>query len=211
MTNYLSKIQKDGYIILDLSKDFNLSSNKLQEFDNIVNYYKENHLTLFKEIFFHTEKQKINNFSEFEKLVETHLKNYDTNRWFQLWRFTALDTDYGHHFFMDDILKKIVETVYNKVATEFLTSVTSFTKNCGIKPHKDATNNNRQCGILMYCNDTWEQEWGGNLVINNKDTILPIKNTVVVFDYTKNNINHEVTKVESDKNRFCITTFVNKL
>jgi Rps23 Pro-64 3,4-dihydroxylase Tpa1-like proline 4-hydroxylase len=63
----------------------------------------------------------------------------------------------------------------------------------------------------MYCNDTWEQEWGGNLVINNKDTILPIKNTVVVFDYTKNNINHEVTKVESDKNRFCITTFVNKL
>ena len=63
MTNYLSKIQKDGYIILDLSKDFNLSSNKLQEFDNIVNYYKENHLTLFKYIFFHTEKQKINNFS----------------------------------------------------------------------------------------------------------------------------------------------------
>lgn len=210
MDNYLSKIQEDGYIILDLAKDFNLSSDKLQEFDNIVNYYKENNKSLFNDIFLHTEKQKINNFSEFEKIVETHLKNYHTNRWFQLWRYTSLDTNQGHHFFMDSILKNIVKTIYNEDVNEFLTSVTSFTKNCGIKPHEDAGNDNRLCGILMYCNDTWEHEWGGNLVINDTHTILPIKNTVVVFDYTKNNMKHAVTKVESDKNRFCITTFVDR-
>lgn len=211
MNDYLSKIKQDGYLVLDLSKDFNISTDKLKEFDEILNYYKQNHKTLFKEVFFHTEKRKISSFSEFKDITETEFKHYDTNRWFQLWRYTALDNNKGHHFFMNSILKKIVKTIYNKVADEFLTNVTSFTEKCGIKPHKDAGNDDRVCGILMYCNDTWQKEWGGNLVINDEHTILPIKNTVIVFDYTENNIKHEVTKVEANRNRFCVTTFLDKI
>ena len=66
--------------------------------------------------------------------------------------------------------------------------------------------------MLLYLNDDWKEGDGGELVIKNngKETIvLPKLGNYAVLDFTKNNVTHEVLKVNNDFKRFSYIHFLN--
>jgi len=202
MNNYLNEIQSKGYLILnqnDLIKDELLKKNISEIFHN-VKLKKQ-----FDRARINHNVVKINDNFEFEKHKQDQLKN---DKFFQIWKYAHIENiDYP---IIKKYLQKIVKKIYEVDIEEHSTEYTCFEKGCSIVPHidKNYTSKNRICVILSYFNDNWKEEYGGCLVINNKEVVIPNQGTIVVLDFTKNNVLHEVTEVVEDKNRFCLTTFV---
>jgi len=115
--------------------------------------------------------------------------------------------------FVKVYLKTIVNKIYGIEINQsdlFVSNLTSFTKGCGIVNHKDQPHSGgRLCVILSYFSDEWKEEYGGILKINNNTISIPTLGNIVVLDFTKNNVEHEVTEVlVENKHRLSLTTFV---
>jgi|TARA_R110001592_G_scaffold119939_4_gene323626 hypothetical protein len=81
-------------------------------------------------------------------------------------------------------------------------------KGWGIKSHKDGNNGDRTCAILIYPNKGWEEKFGGNLILNDSEKIIPTFGKVVILDMTKNNVRHEVDIVTTDLPRMSLVAFI---
>lgn len=202
--NLLEKIKKDGYLILkreNLNFDFDF-----EELDKVFDFYIKNEETLFLNVRFHNEGTlEIKNSSEIEKIIkDSENKEY----WFQIWKTAPLFDE------SKDLIKKynskIVELIYGVSPSGIHSEFSSFTQGCAIKLHRDASDNNpnRLCAVLNYINDGWKQEYGGCLVLENGEIITPENGTIVILDFTENNLLHEVTPVTVNKSRLSLTSFI---
>ena len=100
-----------------------------------------------------------------------------------------------------EMLGKILEINRN------LINVTNFTKGCFIEDHSDGGNPNMVCNILVYLNDDWESENGGELIVKNKYLIQPRWGNFAILDFVKHNPSHSVNSIlKSDINRFAVLT-----
>ena len=204
--NYLEEIQSKGYLILEKDK-LDIHTDISEKIDEIFVDYQNNEESLFKDVRLHNEGIiSINDNEELDKLIKNNKNRKD---WFQIWKKSPVIDE--HKIFVENYNSKIVNLIYGIVPTYMHSEFTCFRKGCGIKSHKDSNdvhNPNRLCVILSYFSKDWKEEYGGCLVLDDSVPVLPSENTIVILDFTKNNIPHEVTEVLVDKNRLSLTTFI---
>lgn len=104
---------------------------------------------------------------------------------------------------------------YYSIDTELLKhhfAYTLFNKGSFIVEHTDGADADRIAGVLIYLNENYDKNRGGCLIVTDTNTgekieVVPELGNVVVLDYTKNQIPHEVTKV-LEGNRYAICNFI---
>ena len=79
-----------------------------------------------------------------------------------------------------------------------------------IESHRDAPEhyNGRLCNILIYLNETYDDNDGGLLILNDEIKVSPTFGNVVVIDLKKFNTKHEVTKVTNGMGRYALLSFI---
>lgn len=88
-------------------------------------------------------------------------------------------------------------------------NASNFTKGCFIEDHADGGSPRMICNILIYLNEEWEEDYGGELVLQNKFRQQPKWGNFAVLDFMKHNPMHSVTPIKRDNyNRFAILTGV---
>jgi Rps23 Pro-64 3,4-dihydroxylase Tpa1-like proline 4-hydroxylase len=108
------------------------------------------------------------------------------------------------------IANKVVKELYN-IGDELSHNsiITYYEPGCFLKKHQDGYVDGRLCVVLIYLNDSdYKEEWGGNLVFNDNDTIAPLFGNVAVLDFTKHNAHHEVKEVVDGYGRYAFLCFV---
>ena len=109
-----------------------------------------------------------------------------------------------------DISKKIFSIDESIKLQSRVNDITFFDYSCQIVNHRDGTNLNRICAIMIYLNETYNINDGGILKLDNNEEILPIFGNVVVISLDKNaNPEHAVSEVTGGIGRYAITTFIN--
>lgn len=204
--NYLNTIQERGYLVLD-KNSINLPTSLVHDIDSLFAKYRTNEESLFQTARVHNMGSvSVNDNVEFSSLVE---ENENDPNWFQIWKSSPiLDEDKN---LVELYNSKIVDLIYGVIPSSMHYEFTCFRRGCGIKSHKDSNddhNPNRLCVVLSYFSKDWKHEFGGTLILNETEEIVPNENTIVILDFTKNNIPHEVSKVLVDKNRLSLTTFI---
>ena len=86
--------------------------------------------------------------------------------------------------------------------------LTCFETNDFIINHRDGQNDGRYGALLLYLNDDWGQDDGGDIILENTTKVSPQFGNVVLFDFTKNNSLHEVIEPIKNKSRFASLTFI---
>ena len=208
MNDYLKEIQSSGYLVLNESH-FNFDDNLISNIHNIFNKVRVYENNLFKEVRYHQQgTRSVESISDLNKLIKSEEHKKLEDDWFQLWRSANIEENDWNS--INEYLNKISNTIYNVTPTNINTQYTCFTKGCGIIPHidKNEHSTDRMCAILSYFSEDWKEEYGGCLRLDDKKTIVPNMGTIVILDFTKNNVLHEVTDVVADKSRFCLTTFL---
>ena len=113
-----------------------------------------------------------------------------------------------------DIYENVIKTFYNIPNEYFLNlkkngvGLTCFEEDDFIIQHQDGQNDGRYAAMLIYLNDDWKPNYGGQIILNNNVTVEPEFGKVVLFDFTKNNIIHEVIEPTSNVSRFATLTFI---
>lgn len=139
--------------------------------------------------------------------------NYKTiQRW---WEFNAPTEVLAEYF--DNIAVNIGKQLYPNydLSIQDYDSRGNFTlyeNNDFIKEHEDGFDSNRLCVVLIYLSDNWNPGDGGELVIKNNEHSLvvnPILGNFAVLDFVKNNVSHEVLKVNGNFKRFTYIHFLN--
>jgi Rps23 Pro-64 3,4-dihydroxylase Tpa1-like proline 4-hydroxylase len=214
--NYLDKIQSNGFLLLK-DTDFNIDKRILDKVYELFSRVKRNPESYFNKYRNHLlpENNPISSLEEFNKIIKDHESFKEEPQhgkvWFQLWRYANVPEMFNMYVY--SYLRTIIKTIYDKEVSNFdsFNSVlTSFTKGCAIINHRDEpANGKRLCVILSYFSDNWKEEYGGILKIDNNTISMPNLGNIVVLDFTKNNIEHEVSEVLiENKHRLALTTFV---
>lgn len=110
------------------------------------------------------------------------------------------------------LFTKMVNIFYNETGEYQIshnTQITYYDKNCFLQKHEDGLVDGRICAILFYLNEDYKIENGGNLILDDKETILPIYGNVAMIDFTQGNVSHEVTKVVDGIGRYAVLAFSN--
>ena len=119
-----------------------------------------------------------------------------------------------YHPIVSNIIKEIVTELYDRNVDDYFTSsalrlnISSFPEGSLITDHQDGYNPNRLAAVLIYLNDEWDSKNGGQLLLDKKAKIEPEFGNVVIFEFTENNIHHEVLKVANDVERWAFITFL---
>lgn len=149
------------------------------------------------------------------------INKYDEEGIAQIW--LQCDANFPDDDFAKDITKifyNILEYFYGKTDTDVNmgTQWTLYNNGCFLKDHNDGQGDEYQntCAILIYLNEEWEEEWGGNLILRNtKNTmdkeiahkVIPKFGTVAIIDLETFDTSHAVEKVIGEHNRFTILSF----
>jgi Rps23 Pro-64 3,4-dihydroxylase Tpa1-like proline 4-hydroxylase len=122
-----------------------------------------------------------------------------------------------YHFLNQDInseFKKLADKIVKELydidgELSHNASMTYYEPGCFLKKHQDGYVDGRICVVLIYLNDSdYKEEWGGNIVFNDVDTIPPLFGNVAVLDFTKHNAHHEVKEVVDGYGRYAFLSFV---
>jgi Rps23 Pro-64 3,4-dihydroxylase Tpa1-like proline 4-hydroxylase len=138
------------------------------------------------------------------EIKKNELKN--KNNLSQIWHWCK-----DNNNLTNELLYKIFSQFYNHKKDELniMSSITLFTEGCFIENHLDGMSSDRIAGILIYLNKNYDENNGGCLILKNKTKIIPEYGNVVVIDYTKNSVEHLVTKViKNDRKAIC--AFIHK-
>ena len=214
MNDYLKEIQSKGFMHLK-DVDFNFGPSLLTQiykFFNEVRTFPEKYFKHYRGHLY-IMNEPVNSLEEFNKIIDKFelRKEEDDFYWFQIFR--QCDIPESKKIIFLNYIRHIINTIYGVSVThdKIVSNLTCFTKGCGIVPHKDNNDNKRICGILSYFSEDWDESNGGLLKLNNNQTFNPTLGNIVILDYTKNNIEHEVTEVlKENKYRLALTTFVHK-
>lgn len=207
------KLKKDGYIVFNL-KDFvefqsyydELSDLKCTENNNL----KEKMIGLR----FNSTSQSIREQIEFKSFTEAYktgesffeeLEKKEENV-FQYWYWSSYD-ELTDRF--KSTIQKLSKEFYDleEEQLDLYSTCTYYSKNCVLKTHTDGYVNTRICAILIYLNENYNKDWGGNLIVGN-DVVVPEYGNVVILNFDNSNIPHGVTMVVDGPGRYAHLSFV---
>jgi len=217
-----------GYCDFEL-KDFN------EEYYNLfekIKYKKEDveYLDSFKMVRFdyHNESTEThvrhsNTFDSFEDANNEKkelLKTYDYENMSQLWISSLqFPKDFIDKKF-ETVFYDILEYFYNKTQKDVImgSQWTCYSEGCFLKDHNDGQGDEYQntCAILIYLNEEWDENWGGNLILrdskitHDKTTaykVIPTFGKVVIIDLEIFDTSHAVDNIIGDHNRCTLLSF----
>jgi Rps23 Pro-64 3,4-dihydroxylase Tpa1-like proline 4-hydroxylase len=223
------KLHKDGYCSFDL-KDFNpiyynlfekikyktSDDNYLENFNAMkVAYYDIESNT------HHSSQYKFKTFEEATIKKEEILKNYDYEHINQIWLISeTIPNEKINKVTFQNIFYDILEYFYKETENETKISQqwTCYSEGCFLKDHNDGQGHEYQntCAILIYLNEEWDENWGGNLVLRNtknqKDDVvvykvIPTFAKVAIIDLKTFDTSHEVELVNGKHNRCTLLAF----
>jgi hypothetical protein len=112
------------------------------------------------------------------------------------------------------ISKKYYSHIFGEKRVNFncnTTRIAAYDEGCFIKKHRDGWSNNRIFVILLYLNQEWPKENGGELLVYDKNgnviDVTPNGPKLCVLDFTQNNLEHEVKEIISGV-RYNLVSFV---
>lgn len=222
-------LHKNGYC------DFEIKNFK-EEFYYIlekIKFKKDDikYLEGFKRLRFdyHSTKERIQTSDEYESHEECNdkkfefIKKYDETGIAQIWQMkdvTFPDEKYTKE--IHNIFYEILNYFYGKTVNDVNMGIqwTLYSEGCFLKDHNDGQGEEYQntCAILIYLNDEWKEEWGGNLILRNtknvydedKKTIykvIPEFGKVAIIDLEVFDTAHAVEKIIGQHNRCTILAF----
>lgn len=145
-------------------------------------------------------------FNDLENIKKNILENYTdgiNNSVDQIWYFT-----YPMNL---SASAKLAETIFYKFYNKKFkgtSELTMYNDGCYLLNHQDAsyTDKKPNCVILIYLSHDYNENNGGELIIENTNIVKPIFGNVAIMDFTKHNPYHAVEKVKN-YNRFCYINF----
>lgn len=222
-------LHREGYCEFQL-KDFDENAYNLLlslKFKQGDYEYLEN----FKNIRFDCIGDDLDETHRINKLYESYeavneiknlfLKKYDIERIHQIW----LNSFYQPPNINDVsiIYQNILKHFYsNKIEDVFFGfQWTCYSEGCFLKDHNDGQGIEYQniCAILIYLNEEWNEEWGGNLILRNtknaydndkqiKYKVVPEFGKVAIIDLAVFDTAHAVDTIIGDHNRCTLLAFV---
>lgn len=221
-------LHKEGYCDFEL-KDFDengynlLSELKFKQGD--LNYLQKFKIVRFDYLGKNNEgpiriNDSYNSYDTAIKIRKEFLEKYDNDYIAQIW-----STSENLPFNMDEISK-----IYNNILNYFYSKTTNdvffgfqwtcYSEGDFLKDHNDGQGDYHQnvCAILIYLNEEWEEEWGGNLILRNtkhanyantevKYKVVPKFGRVAIIDLEVFDTAHAVEQVIGDHNRCTLLTF----
>lgn len=151
------------------------------------------------------------------------LEKYNEEFISQIWLYRNLQT--GNDRFeprLKDMFYEILKYFYGKDETNTTLGIqwTLYNQYCFLKDHNDGQGDEYQniCAILIYLNDVWDEQWGGNLLLrntkyandNSKKTVykvIPRFGKVAIIDLETFDTAHAVEKIIGEHNRATILAF----
>ena len=218
-----------GYCDFEL-KDFN------EEYYNLfekIKYKKEDveYLNYFKMVRFdyHNESTEthVRHSKQFDSFEDANifkkelLKTYDYENMSQLWISSLqFPKDFIDKKF-ETVFYDILEYFYNKTQKDVTMAPqwTCYSEGCFLKDHNDGRGEEYQntCAILIYLNEEWKEEWGGNLILRNTKytnnngmvsyKVVPTFGKVAVIDLEIFDTSHAVEDIIGDHNRCTLLSF----
>lgn len=218
------KLKRDGYCSFDL-KDFNPIYYNLFEkikYKTSDDKYLENFNAM--KFDYHNVDENIHDsgqyiFKTFEEAnikKEELLKKYEYENIEQIWLIsTKTPNELINGITFDMVFYDILEYFYKETKKDVSINKqwTCYSENCFLKDHNDGQGDKYQntCAILIYLNDEWEEEWGGNLILKGKEGIeykvIPKFGKVAIIDLKTFDISHSVNRVIGNHNRCTLLTF----
>ncbi len=154
---------------------------------------------------------KAGTFEEGERIKNyirnTHLKE-DV---FQIWHWNAGDIGMGVENYYTPYFEKMARYFYDvddSKELRFNSQFTMYSKGCFLQNHKDGKVDGRLCVVLIYLNEEYDEENGGVLILNGNEKVLPKIGNIAVLDLCKFDIEHQVTEVIGEQNRYCVLSFI---
>jgi Rps23 Pro-64 3,4-dihydroxylase Tpa1-like proline 4-hydroxylase len=159
-------------------------------------------------------------FQEAKKKSENIIEANPTGEISQMWYYKEaneilpkLGKEDSELLELKNIFKKIVNYFYDNIEYDNIdvqrVDFTYYDKKCMIESHRDGGNNEvRICNILIYLNESYDENYGGLLILDDEKQILPIFGNVGIIDLKKYDTKHEVTKVVDGPGRYAMLGFI---
>jgi len=165
-------------------------------------------------------RETLENFKNVNLKKEEVLKEFEYKYLAQCWLIsnidptTLLDSKLTKTFY--DILEYFYRENENHV--NFGLQWTCYSENCFLKDHNDGQGDEYQntCAILIYLNEEWEEEWGGNLILRKTKwssdggvayKVVPKFGKVAIIDLKTFDTSHAVEDIIGDHNRCALIGF----
>ena len=141
----------------------------------------------------------------------------DITKFSQMWYYTDLNRFFNGNDLQNDYKKYIKNVVKHffdfeeKQEYSDLSFSTYYDNGCYLENHSDGTGTGRICALLIYLNETYDENDGGILVLNNTEKVIPTFGKVALIDLQTFDIKHMVTEVTGGIGRYAILSFVTKI
>lgn len=137
--------------------------------------------------------------------------NYKKDDIFQIWHWNASDMNMGVEGYYKPYFDKMVRYFYDldsDTKLKFNSQFTMYGKNCFLQNHKDGFVDGRLCVILIYLNEEYNEDNGGILILQQKERVLPKFGNIAILDLQSFDVEHEVTQIIGNQNRYCVLSFI---
>lgn len=217
------EIEENGCYFGHLSEIDNTLFEKLNTLKPLLNreYFTRVTHSYMGEFVDKIETTTCNSFEEAENTKKTWLERKEKDVW-QVFYTINNNNSEGSNIFenvfptVKELFLSILEYCYGKEISEKawsinrnVVNVSNFTKGCFIEKHSDGGSPRMICNMLIYLNEEWEEDYGGELIIENGLKQQPKWGNFAVLDFIKHNPSHSVSPILKDNyNRFAILTGV---
>jgi len=222
----LKDLNEEFYNLFESLKYIDGDTQYLNEFNSVrFDYKPDNEFDMNKNYHF-------NSFAESDNKKNEIIKEYDEKHIPQLWLYAVRLPTNSEDFSrtkhikdknaFDNVFYRISEYFYgeNEKNVNMGLQWTCYSEGCFLKDHNDGQGDEYQntCAILIYLNDEWEQDWGGNLILrntknpNDKDRftqykVVPKFGKVAIIDLKIFDVSHAVEKIIGDHKRCTLLAF----
>lgn len=119
-----------------------------------------------------------------------------------------------NHTIINDAIFRLVRKCFQIDESVTLSTIvnefTFYDEGCEIKNHKDGMYPERVCSILIYLNETYDENNGGILILGDTESVLPVFGNVAIVSLSDSDVEHKVSKVVGGIGRYALCTFVKK-
>ena len=154
---------------------------------------------------------KAGTFENAKKIKEYIRNSYSKEDIFQIWYWNAGDTKMQIENYYKPYFEKMTRYFYDVETSQqlkFNSQFTMYSNGCFLQNHKDGKVEGRLCVILAYLNEEYDEENGGLLVLNTNEKVLPKIGNIAILDLGEFDIEHQVTEVVGNQNRYCVLSFI---
>lgn len=154
---------------------------------------------------------KGNSYADAETIKNYIRSSYLKEDIFQIWHWNAADRNmivenYYKPYF--DAIARYFYDVEPSQQLKFNSQFTMYSNKCFLQNHKDGKTDGRLCVVLIYLNEEYDESNGGILILNTNEKVLPKIGNIAVLDLSEFDIEHQVTEVIGNQNRYCTLSFI---